>query len=76
MAIIEQAARESLMDAAVTRTDNVAASSASLQRGNPATQRGWKTIEQIAMEHRQRFPQPVTSIPLAVDILRADRDAR
>lgn len=80
MAIIEQAARESLLGAAETqaaaRTDNAATQSVGLQRGNPATQRGWKTIEQIATEHRLRFPQPVTGIPLAVDIIRADRDAR
>ena len=73
MAIIEQAARESLPGAAESPA---VAPSAGLQRGNPSTQRGWKTIEQIATEHRLRFPQPVTSIPLAVDILRADRDAR
>jgi len=80
MAIIEQAARESWADAAETqaaaRTDSAAAPSANLQRANLATQRGWKTIEQIATERRQRFPQPVTGVPLAVDIIRADRDAR
>lgn len=37
---------------------------------------GSKTIEQIAAEHRARFPQPVSNGPLAVDIVRADRDAR
>ena len=35
-----------------------------------------KTIEQIAHEHRKRFPEPVRAGPLAVDIIRADRDAR
>ena len=40
------------------------------------TERGTKTIEQIAAQHRARFPQPITTGPLAVDILRADRDAR
>ena len=40
------------------------------------TERGTKTIEQIAAQHRARFPQPIASGPLAVDILRADRDAR
>ncbi|MEC5214364.1 plasmid stability protein [Polaromonas sp. CG_9.5] len=66
MAIIEQAAHESLSDATESP---VVAPSARLQRG-------WKTIEQIATERRQRFPQPVTGAPLAVDILRAARDAR
>ncbi len=40
------------------------------------TERGTKTIEQIAAQHRARFPQPIATGPLAVDILRADRDAR
>ena len=40
------------------------------------TRRGSKSIEQIAAEHRLRFPRPITAGPLAVDIVRADRDAR
>lgn len=44
--------------------------------GHPITRRGTKTIEQIAAEHRLRFPQPITGGPLAVDIIREDRDAR
>lgn len=35
-----------------------------------------KTIEQIAAEHRTRWPKPVTKGPRAVDIIRAERDAR
>ena len=69
MAILEQAAHASLSDA-------TEAPSARLERGSLSTRRGWKTIEQIATERRQRFPQPVTGVPLAVDILRAARDAR
>ena len=42
----------------------------------PGARRGRKTIEQIALEHRQRFPEPIRAGPLAVDIIRADRDAR
>jgi plasmid stability protein len=44
--------------------------------GHPVTRRGSKTIEQIAAEHRLRFPQPIKGGPLAVDIIRADRDTR
>lgn len=44
--------------------------------GHPITRRGTKTIEQIAAEHRLRFPQPITGGQLAVDIIRAERDAR
>ena len=61
MQIIERAAAE--------RTDGPAA-----LRGGAL--RGTKTIEQIAAEHRLRFPQPISTGPLAVDIVRADRDAR
>ena len=42
---------------------------------NPG-RRGSKTIEQIAAEHQLRYPRPISSGPLAVDIVRADRDAR
>ncbi len=41
-----------------------------------APRRGSKTIEQIAAEHRVRFPRPISTGPLAVEIVRADRDAR
>jgi antitoxin FitA len=35
-----------------------------------------KSIEQIAAEHRARWKEPFTQEPLAVDMIRADRDAR
>lgn len=35
-----------------------------------------KSIEQIAAEHRARWPKPIKSGPRAVDIIRAERDAR
>lgn len=44
--------------------------------GHPIVQRGWKTIEQIAEEQRRKFPKPVPGGPLAVDIIRKDRDSR
>ena len=44
--------------------------------GAGGARRGSKRIEQIAAEHRLRFAQPIASGPLAVDIVRADRDAR
>jgi hypothetical protein len=44
--------------------------------GRPILRRGSKTIEQIAAEHRARFPQPVGGGPRAVDLIRADRDSR
>lgn len=35
-----------------------------------------KSIEQIAAEHRARWQQPFAAGPRAVDIIRAERDAR
>jgi hypothetical protein len=51
--------------------------SASVEGAHPQYFRaGHKSIEQIAAEHRQRLPQPISEGELAVDIIRADRDAR
>ncbi|OUL99675.1 FitA-like ribbon-helix-helix domain-containing protein [Variovorax sp. JS1663] len=44
--------------------------------GRPILRRGSKTIEQIAAEHRARFPEPIRGGPRTVDIIRADRDSR
>ena len=44
--------------------------------GDPVIRRGSKTVEEIAAEHRKRFPKPISGGALAVDIVRADRDAR
>ena len=43
--------------------------------GRPVFRRGGKRIEQIAAEHRVRFPQPIPHGPFALDILRGERDA-
>lgn len=70
MAIIERAAHEeSDAQAAHTRPPHMA-------RGQVLIRQGTKTIEQIAAEHRMRYPEPITDGPLAVDIIRADRDSR
>lgn len=37
---------------------------------------GARTIEEIAAAHRARFPRPISTGPLAVDIIRGDRDSR
>lgn len=44
--------------------------------GPVITQRGTRTIEAIAVDLRERHPQPIDNGPSAVDIVRADRDAR
>jgi plasmid stability protein len=43
----------------------------------PAMRRsGTRRIEEIAAEHRQRHKKPLTRGPRAVDVIRAERDAR
>lgn len=37
---------------------------------------GTKTIEQIAAEHRSRWNEAFSEGPRAVEVIRADRDAR
>ena len=38
--------------------------------------RGTRTIEEIAAELFAKYPEPVTDLPLGVDILREERDSR
>lgn len=38
--------------------------------------RGTRTIEDFVEESRKLYPEPVRGGPLAVDIIRADRDSR
>lgn len=66
MAIIERAVGDSAVDS----------QPAEMSASPPAVRRGWKTIEQIAQEHRLQFPEPIRGGPLAVDIIREDRDTR
>lgn len=66
MAIVEQAAAEAPGGAAAPGAYRTAV----------FVQRGSKSIEQLAADARRRFAQPVQGGPLAVDIVRADRDSR
>jgi plasmid stability protein len=34
------------------------------------------SVEEVAREMATKYPQPVTNVPLGVDITRSDRDAR
>jgi antitoxin FitA len=64
MAIITQAVQPGTL---VT-----AGPSASLQ----GVRRGTRTIEDIAAEMFEKYPEPMTGVPLGVDIIREDRDSR
>ncbi len=71
MAIIEQAVADE--PAAVGRAFEPAAATQATR------QQGWKTVEQLMAERRASGWQPHPSLkglPLAVDIIRADRDSR
>jgi plasmid stability protein len=35
-----------------------------------------RSVEEVAREMATKYPQPVTNVPLGVDITRSDRDAR
>jgi plasmid stability protein len=73
MAIIERAAREPAgTEPGSSESERVAAA----LRRLGAISRGTKTIEQIAAEHRDKYPEPISGVPLAVDIVREDRDTR
>ena len=42
----------------------------------PQRKAGWKTIEDLVAERQRRGSRHVDGVPLAVDIVRADRDSR
>ncbi|MBC7942110.1 MAG: Arc family DNA-binding protein [Chitinophagaceae bacterium] len=65
MAIIEQAVAEPAGDAAKAHAPLAA-----------DVEQGWKTIEDLVFERRQRPARHMEGLPLAVDIVRADRDSR
>lgn len=69
MAIIEQAAFGS-------QAGPVHAPTLAAPPEQPSRRIRRRLIEDIAREHRLRFPQAITTGPNAVDIIRADRDAR
>ena len=74
MSIIEQAART---EPGSGLAPQASASASGLQTlaSHPVKQ-GWKSIEQIAAEHKLRHPKPFRDLPRAVDIIRKDRDER
>lgn len=76
MAIIERAAFDTDEAPAPAPAPMPASVSGMGWGGRAILRRGSKSIEEVAAEHRVRFPQPIASGPSAVDIIRAERDAR
>ena len=75
MLLIEQAAAEAPAAAPHTAKPATGATTAAATGGS-GLHRGWKTIEDLVAE-RRAHPLPSTAgLPLAVDIVRADRDSR
>jgi plasmid stability protein len=70
-----------LLSAAVEEGSNDSKLAASAKQGptidGPLARRGGtRRIEDIVAEHRKRQKQPSKQSPLAVDLIRSDRDAR
>jgi len=81
MAIIERAVQETAQSAAALGWSPNGRSGMGVvvgygAGGHPNIRRGWKTVEQVAAELKAKYPEPVTDVPLGVDIIRADRDSR
>lgn len=81
MALIERAVQEPLQPAAEPGRlpggrDGMGVVVGYGAGGHPIIRRGWKTVEQVAAELKAKYPEPVTNVPLGVDIIRADRDSR
>ncbi len=78
MAIVERAAAEDAHGTAPSRAvplEALATTPANVQR------QGWRSIEDLVADQRERrsaanLAPPPQGLPLAVDIIRADRDAR
>ncbi len=77
MAIIEQAAAPAPASAGADEpAEPPRRAAARPGRGEVIARRGSKSVAEIAAELRAIFPEPVTGVPLAVDILRELRDSR
>ena len=83
MAIVEQAANESAAAEGLPPAPGAATRDPGAPRivgydrmGYPIVRQGWKTVEQVVAELREKYPEPILGQPLGVDIIREDRDTR
>ncbi len=82
MAIVEQAANESAAGSppaapgAANRDPGAPRIVGYDRHGWPIVRQGWKTVEQVVAELREKYPEPILGQPLGVDIIREDRDSR
>lgn len=71
MALLQRAAEEPF-EAAVSESRRTTADRSS----RSVVRHGTKKVGQIAAELRAKYPEPITDVPLAVDIVRELRDGR
>ena len=83
MLLIEQAAAEAPAAAPHTAkpatgaaTGATTGATTAAATGGSGLHRGWKTIEDLMAERRAHSLPSTAGLPLAVDIVRADRDSR
>ncbi len=77
MAIVERAVQQEAPTHAVDPTNPGAPRVGGYdKRGWPIVRQGCKTIEQVMAELKAKYPEPILSQPLGVDIIREDRDSR
>ena len=83
MAIVEQAANESAAQGLAPPAPESANRDPGAPRivgydrhGWPIVRQGWKTVEQVVAELREKYPEPITDQLSSVDIIRQDRDSR
>ncbi len=77
MAIVEQVVRQQTPpDAAAAASSGAPRVVGRDTRGWPIVRQGWKTIDQVAAELREKYPVPPEPGPSSIDIIRDDRDRR
>ena len=78
MAILEQAVQAPIATAArAVGAPSAGATVVGVDRfGHPIVRNGWKTVEQVVADLKQKYPEPITDQISSIDIIRQDRDSR
>ncbi len=80
MAILEQAVQEPVAASSQAGASQSAGPGASIvgldRHGHAIVRNGWKTVEQVVAELRQKFPEPIANQMSSIDIIRQERDSR
>lgn len=85
MSIIEQAARQTpqesdqapaTLPAIARRTPGSGTVVGFDRRGQPMVRQGWKTMEQVYAELKEKYPEPLDGQASSIALIREDRDSR